>query len=131
MPLRSARRYPVAMSQSPHLDPKDPSLYLNRELSSLEFNARVLEQAKDASVPLLERLRFLTISSTNLDEFFEIRVSGLKQQVAHGIASQEADGLTPQETLTRIGETAHTMVAEQYRVLNDVLLPALDKEGIK
>ncbi|MCK6444768.1 MAG: polyphosphate kinase 1 [Planctomycetes bacterium] len=118
------------MSQ-PARDLRDPSLYLNRELSSLEFNARVLEQAKDPTVPLLERLRFLSISSTNLDEFFEIRVSGLKQQIAHGATATEADGLSPEQTMHAIGEAAHALVAEQYRVFNEVLLPELARAGIK
>jgi polyphosphate kinase len=113
------------------IDLRDPSLYLNRELSQLEFNARVLEQAKDPSVPLLERLRFLSICSTNLDEFFEIRVSGLKQQLAFGVARTEPDGQSTQETLRRVGDMAHALVAEQYRVLNEVLLPALDEQGLR
>jgi polyphosphate kinase len=104
--------------------------FLNRELSLLEFNARVLRQAIDEAVPLLERLRFLTISSTNLDEFFEIRVSRLHQQVAYGVPSRRPEGLTAQEILQRVGVAAHDLVAEQYRVLDEVLLPALDAQGI-
>ncbi|MCY3003606.1 MAG: polyphosphate kinase 1 [Planctomycetota bacterium] len=119
------------MSPNPGLDLRDPALYLNRELSQLEFNARVLEQAKDPATPLLERLRFLTICSTNLDEFFEIRVAGLRQQLSFGIARNEPDAMSTSETLRRIGESAHALVAEQYRVLNDVLLPALEREGIR
>ena len=115
----------------PKIDPDDPSLFINRELSLLEFNRRVLEQAKDAETPLLERLRFLTISSTNLDEFFEIRVAGLKQQVAYGIQAVGPDGLSASEQLRRIGETAQALVAEQYRVLNEELLPALAREGVR
>ncbi|MBM3986641.1 MAG: polyphosphate kinase 1 [Planctomycetes bacterium] len=110
---------------------RDPSLYLNRELSQLEFNARVLEQAKDASTPLLERVRFLAICSTNLDEFFEIRVAGLRQQSRHGIPRNEPDGMSNAETLRRIGEGAHALVAEQYRLLNEDLLPALGREGVR
>jgi polyphosphate kinase len=109
----------------------DPAHYLNRELSFLEFNRRVLEQAKDPGTPLLERLRFLTISSTNLDEFFEVRVAGLQQKLELSIETVEADGLTPQETLIRIARIAQELVAEQYRILNQVLLPALAKEGIR
>ncbi len=115
----------------PAPDVRDPALYLNRELSILEFNARVLEQAKDPATPLLERLRFMTISSTNLDEFFEIRVAGLKQQVAFRVAQAGADGLSAQETLARIGATARELVSEQYKLLNDVLLPALEQQGIR
>ena len=112
-------------------DLRDPSLYLNRELSQLDFNLRVLEQAKDPLTPLLERLRFLTICSTNLDEFFEIRVAGLRQQARHGLQRSEPDGMSNSETLRRIGEAAHAIVAEQYRLLNDGLLPALEREGIR
>ena len=79
----------------------DPGLFLNRELSQLEFNRRVLAQARDASLPLLERLRFLTICSTNLDEFFEIRVAGLKEQVDHGVQPLASDGFVPQEEIGR------------------------------
>ena len=109
----------------------DPKLYINRELSLLEFERRVLAQARDEAIPLLERLRFLTICSTNLDEFFEIRVAGLKQQAALGATKSGADGLSPQEALARIATAAQRLVAEQYRVLNDELMPALEKEGIR
>ncbi len=108
----------------------DAELYLNRELSQLEFNRRVLEQAKDASNPLLERLKFLCIASSNLDEFFEIRVSGLKQQVAYGSESTGPDQLTPVEQLRRISDIAHDLVREQYRVLNEELIPLLAEEDI-
>ncbi|MEX1024208.1 MAG: polyphosphate kinase 1 [Planctomycetota bacterium] len=118
------------MSSEP-IDLEDPSLYINRELSLLEFNRRVLEQARDVNTPLLERLRFLTIASANLDEFFEIRVAGLRQQVAFGVSPRGADGLSPLEQLQRIGVEAKGMVAEQYRVLNDELLPALAEEGVR
>ncbi len=109
----------------------DPALYSNRELALLEFHRRVLAQARDLDVPLLERLRFLAISSTNLDEFFEIRVSGLKQQIEYGVSQNGPDGLTPQETLQRISAVAHELVDEQYRILNEDLLPALEREGIR
>jgi polyphosphate kinase len=109
----------------------DPALYLNRELSLLEFNWRVLAQSKDSATPLLERLRFLTISTTNLDEFFEIRVSGLKQQVAYEITHAGPDGLSPKETLLRISAEARQLVEEQYRTLNDVLLPELETHDIR
>ncbi len=109
----------------------DPELYINRELSLLEFNRRVLEQAKDDSNPLLERLRFLCIASSNLDEFFEIRVAGLKQQVAFAAAQFGPDQLPPTEELRAISVTAHALVEEQYRVLNDELLPLLGEQGIQ
>jgi hypothetical protein len=81
------------------VDPRDRANYVNREVSLLAFTTRVLEQAKDPTTPLLERLRFLCISSTNLDEFFEIRVGGLKQQLAVGGATPGPDGLSAQEQL--------------------------------
>jgi polyphosphate kinase len=112
-------------------DLSDPALYINRELSLLEFNRRVLEQAKDEGNPLLERLRYLCISSSNLDEFFEIRVAGLKEQVAFNSGQMGPDQLTPAEQLKRIGDVAHQLVAEQYRVLNDVLSPPLAEQGIR
>ncbi len=108
-----------------------PSLYINRELAFLEFNRRVLEQAKKDAVPLLERLRFLCISSSNLDEFFEIRVAGLKQQEALGGTHRGPDNLTPAEQLRRIAERTRELVAEQYRVLNDVVVPRFAAEGIR
>ncbi len=110
---------------------KLPELYINRELSLLEFNRRVLEQAKDENTPLLERLRFLCIASTNLDEFFEIRVAGLNQQVKYGSVQTAADNLTPVEVLKKISETVHELVDEQYKMLNDVLIPELAKEKIR
>ena len=112
-------------------DLKSPALYINRELSLLEFNRRVLELAKAEDVPLLERLRFLCIAGSNLDEFFEIRVAGLKQQEALGSTQRGPDNLSPTEQLRRIGAVAHELVAEQYRILNDVLFPLLEAEGIR
>ena len=112
-------------------DLDSPDLYINRELSLLEFNHRVLELAKSDDVPLLERLRFLCIASANLDEFFEIRVAGLKQQQALGATQRGPDNLLPTEQLRRIAALAHKLVAEQYRVLNDVLFPLLGSEGIR
>ncbi len=110
---------------------KLPELYINRELSLLEFNRRVFEQAKDEHNPLLERLRFLCIASTNLDEFFEIRVAGLHQQVKYGSVQTGEDNLTPVEILKKISEVAHELVAEQYKILNDVLIPELAREKIR
>jgi polyphosphate kinase len=104
---------------------------LNRELGMLAFNRRVLAQAADASVPLLERLRFLTIVSSNLDEFFEIRVAGLKEQVRLGITEAGRDGMTPKETLAVVTQEARELSASQYGLLNDVLLPALAQAGIR
>ncbi len=113
------------------IDLKNPELYINRELSLLEFNRRVIEQAKDESLPLLERLKFICIASTNLDEFFEIRVAGLKQQVKYASTQMGPDNLTPIEVLTRVGERAHQVVEKQYDVWNNSLLPALAKDQIR
>lgn len=112
-------------------DLKNPSLYINRELSLLEFNRRVIEQTKDENLPLLERLRFLCIASINLDEFFEIRVAGLKQQAKYGSTQTGPDNLLPAEVLTRISDTAHQFVEEQYHVWNDMMIPALTKDKIR
>jgi len=111
-------------------DLKSPGLYFNRELSFLEFNRRVLAQAFDESVPLLERLKFLCISSSNLDEFFEIRVSGLKQLLELGSAQSTADGMSFEQQLAAIHGRAAVLVAEQYRCLNEVLMPALAARDI-
>ena len=110
-----------------------PDHYLNRELSWLEFNARVLEEAADATNPWLERLKFLAIFSSNLDEFFEIRVAGLQQQVYAGVEPQDygADGLAPAEQLAAIERRAHELVAEQYRILGTDVLPGLAAGGIE
>lgn len=113
----------------PSLD--DSSLYIHRELSQLQFNIRVLEQALDPAMPLLERLKFLLIFSSNLDEFFEIRVSGLKKQVAFAREQAGADGLLPRQALTQISSIVHEQVARQYAILNDVLLPELEKHNIR
>src|ERR1700753_2294209 len=104
--------------------------YINRELSFLEFNQRVLAQAFDETVPLLERLRFLCISSSNLDEFFEIRVAGLKQLLELGSGQFATDTLSLQEQLVAIHQQAMRLCGEQYPCLNEILLQALRKEGI-
>jgi polyphosphate kinase len=109
---------------------KDPSLYFNRELSQLDFNFRVLAQAQDPAVPLLERLRYLCISCTNLDEFFEIRAGTLQHAQELGLASGP-DGLVPSATLARIHDRAADLVAQQYQCWNDVLRPALSDAGIR
>ena len=104
--------------------------FINRELSLLAFNRRVMAQAADASTPLLERLRFLCIVSSNLDEFFEIRVAGLKEQIKLGAPVMGPDGISPREIFRRVSQQAHAAVAEQYALLNDVILPALAAEGV-
>jgi polyphosphate kinase len=113
--------------------PPSPPLptFINRELSLLEFNRRVLAQAEDTRVPLLERLKFLCISCSNLDEFFEIRVAGLKQMVKVGVTTVGPDGNSPTELLSAIATSAHALVDDQYRVLNEVMIPALKREGIR
>jgi len=110
-----------------------PDHYINRELSWLEFNARVLEEAADASNPWLERLKFLAIFSSNLDEFFEIRVAGLQQQVYAGVEPQDygADGLAPAEQLTAIDRRVHDLVAQQYRILKEEVFPGLKAAGVE
>jgi polyphosphate kinase len=110
---------------------KASQAFLNRELSLLQFNRRVLAQALDETVPLLERLRFLCISSSNLDEFFEIRVAGIKQQMKAGVQMPTPDGLTPTQLFAAITREAHELVDEQYAAFNDVVMPALDRTGIR
>jgi polyphosphate kinase len=110
---------------------KDPALYLNKELAQLEFNFRVLAQAQDSAIPLLERMRFLCISNANLDEFFEVQVAILRHHVAFGDAVPGPDGTLPSELLTRIRNRALELVAAQYLFWNETLLPALAKEGIR
>jgi polyphosphate kinase len=112
------------------VDLQIPQLYINRELSFLEFNQRVLEQAKDSRIPLLERVKFLCISCANLDEFFEIRVAGLKELLDAGAVHGATDGLSVPETLKAIRARATGLVDEQYQLLNDVLLPELAKNGV-
>jgi len=107
-----------------------PAEFLNRELSLLAFQERVLAQADDASLPLLERLRFLCISSSNLDEFFEVRVAGLKEQVRLNPEHADVDGMNAAATLDRVSARAHALVARQYQILNETLLPLLGAEGI-
>ncbi|MEM1432525.1 MAG: polyphosphate kinase 1 [Pseudomonadota bacterium] len=108
-----------------------PSLYINRELSQLEFCRRVLAQARDARLPLLERLRFVCITSSVLDEFFEIRVAGLKQQEAYASARRGADGLSPTEQLQQIARAVHEISDELYTTYRDVVVPQLDLQSIR
>jgi polyphosphate kinase len=116
----------------PIAEPLDPaSLFLNRELSWLEFNLRVFHEAEDASNPLLERLKFLAIFDNNLDEFFMKRVGGLKQQVASNIRELPPDSRTPRQQLAEIHATVRPMMARQRRLLNEELLPALRQHGLE
>ncbi len=112
------------------IDLKHPSLYMNRELGVLAFNRRVLEQAKDVRLPLLERLRFLGISSTNLDEFFEVRVASLQQRAEVAGSALAPDDKTAAEILQTVRAEALDLVAEQYRVFNEILIPELAAAGI-
>lgn len=104
--------------------------YINRELSILDFHLRVLEQAVDPLHPLLERMNFLLIFSRNLDEFFEIRVAGVMEQLDLGNESRSPDGLTPKQVLDQISKTAHAAIEHQYRILNQEILPKLREEDI-
>src|SRR5580704_13544120 len=120
---------PAPVAPVPALD--DPALYLNRELSWLEFNRRVLEEAQDPQVPLLERLKFLAIFESNLDEFFMVRVGGLQQKVQAGIPfGSGADRTPPPVQLERIGQLVRQMTDEAYRCLTGAVMPALEREGI-
>ncbi len=113
------------------VDLQHPSLYINRELSLLEFNRRVLTMARDPQVPLLERLRYLCICSNNLDEFFEIRVAGLQKQRDSDGRGTGPDQLGPSEQLDQISAVAHQLVKQQYKMLNQELLPALADQQIE
>jgi polyphosphate kinase len=129
LPSADANGTPKAIAPAVALD--DPSLYINRELSWLEFNRRVLEEAQDPQVPLLERLKFLAIFSSNLDEFFMVRVGGLQQKVSAGIIrGSGADRMPPREQLDRISQTVRQLAAAQHHCLMDEVLPALEAEGI-
>jgi polyphosphate kinase len=108
-----------------------PQQFLNRELGQLEFNHRVLAQAEDVTIPLLERLKYLCIVSSNLDEFFEIRVAGLKEQIKLGGIAASADGLTAQQTLQLVRKQAHKLIERQYQLFNTDIIPALAGQGIQ
>src|SRR5713101_1325272 len=109
----------------------NPAYYINRELSWLQFNHRVLEEAQDENNPLLERLKFLSISASNLDEFFEVRVSGLVQQIEDGYTEAGPDGLTLLEERDLVSQELHDFVAEQYQCWNEKLRPQLAQKGIR
>ena len=119
-----------ASSEEKVIDLNSPELYINRELSHLQFNIRVLEQALDERHPLLDRLFFLCIFSKNLDEFYEVRVANLTQQLAYAREQAGADGMHPQQVLSAIHTLCSATVERQYHILNDTLLPALKAENI-
>lgn len=133
LPLR-VNRTPNGVQTKPvsaETDLDDPRLYFNRELSHLQFNIRVLEQALDDAHPLLNRLMFLLIFSSNMDEFFEIRVAGLKRQIALNDETSGPDGRRPAAVLNEISRIAHAQIQRQYRILNEELLPALEAQGLR
>src|SRR5438552_14926440 len=115
----------------PERDFSDPANFINRELSWLEFNRRVLEEAQDPTQTLIERVKFMTIFSNNLDEFFEIRVAGIKQQIASETSDVGPDGMSPTETFNAIQRLVHELVATQYDFWKKELMPALAKNGIR
>ncbi len=129
---RSGRRHAsVSELAATRPDLSDPALYLHRELSQLQFHRRVLEQAQDERVPLLERLKYLLIFSRNMDEFFEIRVAALKDQLALDHELPTPDGLGPRRALAQISTVAHQLIEQQYAMLNGQILPALAERGIR
>ncbi|OIO69618.1 MAG: RNA degradosome polyphosphate kinase [Zetaproteobacteria bacterium CG1_02_53_45] len=119
------------MTEQPTAQIEHSDLFLNRDLSILQFNRRVFEMAADTKVPLLERLKFLCISSTNMDEFFEVRVAVQKHRLAMGSLSTAADGLTAGEILTQVRSRVDLLVKDQYQLLNESLLPAMQEQGIR
>ena len=110
---------------------KNPEYFISRELSWLEFNQRVMEEAKDKNNPLLERFKFLAIVTSNLDEFFMVRVGSLYDQVQAGIEKKDAAGLSPKQQMKRVVARAHQMLDEQYDIYNRSLMPQLKKAGIQ
>ena len=130
MPLVAAPAHNRCVVDIRPSDLTDARLFQNRELSWLTFNERVLAEARDPSLPLFERLKFLGIVSTNLDEFFMVRVAGLKQQLSGGVNETRADGMLPAEQLSAISERVHAMVAEQFRIWREELVPLLAQRGM-
>src|SRR6266436_9203762 len=126
----SAAIVPITAEQTAHERFSDPKNFINRELSWLEFNRRVLEEAQDPTQPLIERVKFLTIFSSNLDEFFEIRVAGIKQQIKSETSDIGPDGLSPTDTFDRIQNTVRALVATQCALWKNELAPELAKNGI-
>jgi polyphosphate kinase len=129
-PVDSAVAAPPAATPAAINDALPEDRYLNRELSWLDFNARVLALADDNSLPLLERAKFLAIFASNLDEFYMVRVAGLKRRDEMGLSVRSADGLTPREQLARIGEQTQRIATRHARVFLDSVRPALAEEGI-
>src|SRR5436190_19582250 len=132
VPAPAAAPAPAPLTVVPRPEPavqnlNDARLFINRELSWLAFNERVLDEGLDPTVPALERLKFLAITSSNLDEFFMIRVAGLKQQLVGHVEESGPDAMSPGEQLAAIASRSHEMVARQYRALLGDVLPNLDR----
>ena len=113
------------------MSPVPPDAFVNRELSWLEFNRRVLEEAQDPTVPLLERVKFLAIFSSNLDEFFMVRVAELKRRIRAGDTTTGPDGLSPTKTLAAVADQVHRLVDAQHRCFLEELGPILASEGVR
>ena len=109
----------------------DPRMFINRELSALAFNLRILSEAQDAALPTYERVRFLSIASANLDEFFMVRVAGIKQQLASGVTATEADGLSPTEQFQAITAEVRDQVRLFDAICRDELMPLLRSSGVE
>ncbi len=122
------KTHPPAPTRKP--DFHDPAYFIDRELSWLAFNDRVIEEAEDLSTPLLERLRFLGIASSNLDEFFMVRVSGIQEQLEADVRVRNPAGFTPEEHFARVHERAHVQVDRMFRCFTTMVLPAMEREGI-
>ena len=122
---------PVAVASKAKSVPPAPARFINRELSWLEFNQRVLNEALDTGNPLLERVKFFCIVSSNLDEFFEVRVAGLKQQMESDVVERSLDGLTASDAFRAITRRVRQMVADQYACWREELMPALARNGIR
>ncbi len=129
-PMKDVASTPTLTLAQPVVDLGKPDLYINRELSLLAFNLRVLEQALDETHPILERLKFLLIFSSNMDEFFEIRVAGLKKQIEFQREIPGPDGMRPREVLTELSRRVHEAMQKQYEVFNKVLLPEMEKNQV-
>ena len=128
---KSAATVDAPADALPAADLNNPNLYIHRELSQLQFNIRVLDQALDESTPLQERLKFLLIFSSNMDEFFEIRVAGLKGQIAFDHELLGPDAILPRQALATISAIAHQQIERQYRILNESILPELARHGLR
>ncbi len=122
---------PILTEESSEIQLDRPEYYINRHLSLMQFNLRVLEQALNEEYPLLERLLFLLIFSSNMDEFFEIRLAGLQRQISFARESVQLDGTHPQDVLKQLSELCHEGFDKQYRILNDILMPSLEQEKIR